>query len=118
MNAVGRTTQRSVCRADGSEGPGGSSWRETEAVGIDIPKGIRIPLRMSSWLGAGALDAQFAGNGGDGRRTAGAAGRAGAGGGGGGGRRGRRRARGGGPARSIRPAPGTKMTRGKPLEEP
>src|ERR1700704_517762 len=70
MNAVGRTTQRSVCTADGSEGPGGSSWRETEAVGIDIPKGIRIPLRMSSWLGAGALDAQLAGNGGDGRRTA------------------------------------------------
>src|ERR1700716_1801723 len=36
----------------------------------------------------------------------------------GGERRRRRRSRGGGPARSIRPAPGTKMTRGKPLEEP
>jgi hypothetical protein len=81
MNAVGRTTQRSVCRALGSEGPGGSSWRETEAVGIDIPDGIRIPLRMSSGFGAAALGGavrerqrkrkERVGDGGGGARSAG-----------------------------------------------
>ena len=54
MNAVARTTQRSVWAALGSEGPGGSSWGDTEAVGIDIPDGIRIPDRMSTGVDAGA----------------------------------------------------------------
>jgi hypothetical protein len=60
MNAVGRTTQRSVCTALGSEGPGGSSLRGTVVVDIDIPDGIRIPVRMSSRVDAGALGAHLA----------------------------------------------------------
>jgi len=60
MNAVGRTTHRSVCTALGSEGPGGSSVRETVVVGIDIPNGIRIPIGMSSRVDASALGAQLA----------------------------------------------------------
>src|SRR2546423_7673537 len=65
MKAVGRTTQRSVCAALGSDGPGGRSLRETVVVGIDIPDGIRIPLRMSSQVDASALGAQLARDDGD-----------------------------------------------------